>query len=160
MCVCLVAQSYLTLCNPMDCRLPGSYVHGIFQARILEWVTISSFRGSSCPGIKPVCPSSSTLQMDSLTTEPLRCVCESHSFVSNSLHPHGLHSPWNSPGKNTGVSSLSLLLGIFPTQGLNPGLLHCMLTLYQLSYKMAKLYGSCCTLSFIHIYMCIYIKLF
>ena len=37
--------------------------------------------------------------------------------------PHGLHSPWNSPGQNTGVGSLSLLQGIFPTQGSNPGLL-------------------------------------
>ena len=39
----------LTLCNPMDCSLPGSSVHGIFQARILEWVAISSSRGSSQP---------------------------------------------------------------------------------------------------------------
>ena len=39
----------LTLCNPMDCSPPGSSVHGIFQARILEWVTISSSRGSSQP---------------------------------------------------------------------------------------------------------------
>ena len=39
------------------------------------------------------------------------------------LQPHGLYSPWNSPGQNTGVGSLSLLQGIFPTQGLNPGLL-------------------------------------
>ena len=44
---------------------------------------------------------------------------ESHSVVSNSLRPHGLYSPWNSPGHNTG---LSLLQGIFLTQGLNPGL--------------------------------------
>ena len=44
-------------------------------------------------------------------------------------------SPWNSPGQNTGVGSLSLLQGIFPTQGLNPGLLHCRQILYQLSYK-------------------------
>ena len=48
---------------------------------------------------------------------------ESHSVVSNSLWPHGLYSPWNSPGQNTGVGSLSLLQRIFPTQGLNPGLL-------------------------------------
>ena len=41
--------------------------------------------------------------------------------MSDSLWPHGLYSPWNSPGQNTGVSSLSLLQGIFPTQGLNPG---------------------------------------
>ena len=42
--------------------------------------------------------------------------------------------PWNSPGKNTGVGSHALLQGIFPTQGSNPGLLHCRQTLYQLSY--------------------------
>ena len=55
--------------------------------------------------------------------------------MSNSLRPHGLHSPWNSPGQNTGVGSLSLLQGIFPTQGLNPGLPNCRRILYQLSYK-------------------------
>ena len=46
---------------------------------------------------------------------------ESHSVVSNSLQPLGLYSPWNSPGQNAGVGSLSLLQGIFPTQGLSPG---------------------------------------
>ena len=45
----LVTQSCLTLCSPMDCSLPGSSVHGIFQARILEWAAISSSKGSSCP---------------------------------------------------------------------------------------------------------------
>ena len=40
-------------CNPMDCSLPGSSVHGILQARILERVTISFSKGSSCPGIEP-----------------------------------------------------------------------------------------------------------
>ena len=45
-----VAQSCLTLCNPVDCSLPGSSVHGILQSRILEWVTISFSRGSSRPG--------------------------------------------------------------------------------------------------------------
>ena len=44
------AQSYLTLCDPMVCSLPGSSVHGIFQARVLEWVAISFSRGSSRPG--------------------------------------------------------------------------------------------------------------
>ena len=43
-------------------------------------------------------------------------------FVSDSSLPHGLYSSWNSPNQNTGVGSLSLLQGIFPTQGLNPGL--------------------------------------
>ena len=53
--------------------------------------------------------------------------------MSDSLWSHGLYSPWNSPSQNTGVSSLSLLQGIFPTQGLIPGLLHCRRILYQLS---------------------------
>ena len=44
-----VAQSCLTLCDPMDCSLPGSSVHGILQARTLEWVAISFSRGSSRP---------------------------------------------------------------------------------------------------------------
>ena len=50
---------------------------------------------------------------------------ESDTVVSNSLWPNGLCSPWNSPDQNTGVDSLSLLQGIFPTQGLKPGLPHC-----------------------------------
>ena len=44
-------------------------------------------------------------------------------------------SPWNSPGQNTGVDSRSFLQGIFPTQGSNPGVLHCRWILYQLSHK-------------------------
>ena len=57
---------------------------------------------------------------------------ESHSVVSDSLHHHGL---WNTPGQNTGVGSLSLLQVIFPTWGLNSGLLHYRRILYQLSHK-------------------------
>ena len=49
--------------------------------------------------------------------------------------PHGLYRPWNSPGQNTWVGSHSLLQGIFPTQGSNPGLTHCRRILYQLSHK-------------------------
>ena len=56
---------------------------------------------------------------------------ESRSVVSDSLQP----TPWNSPSQNTGVGSLSLLQGIFPTQGSNPGLPHCGQILYQLSHK-------------------------
>ena len=52
------------------------------------------------------------------------------------FHPvDGLYSSWNSPGQNTGVGSLSLLQGIFPTQGSNPDLLHCRWLLYQLSHQ-------------------------
>ena len=62
----------------------------------------------------------------------------SHSVMSNSLRPHGLYSPWNSPGQNAGVGSLSLLQGIFQTQELNPGLLHCRWILYQLTYQFSS----------------------
>ena len=48
-CECSVAQSYLTLHSPIKCSLPGLSVHGILQARILEWVVMPSFRGSSRP---------------------------------------------------------------------------------------------------------------
>ena len=47
--MCLVSQSCLTLCNPMDCSLPGSSVHGIFQAIVLEWIAISFSKESSRP---------------------------------------------------------------------------------------------------------------
>ena len=67
---------------------------------------------------------------------PYSSESESHSIVSDSLQPHGLYSPWDSPGQITGVGSLSLLQGIFPTQKLNWGLLHCRQNLYQLSYVL------------------------
>ena len=54
-----------TLCEPMDWSSPGSSVHAILQARILDWVAISFSRGSSCPGIKPGSP---ILQAVSCTT--------------------------------------------------------------------------------------------
>ena len=60
---------------------------------------------------------------------------ESPSVMSYCSWPQGLYSPWNSPGQNIGVGSLSFLLGIFPSQQLNPGLPHCRQILYQLSHK-------------------------
>ena len=51
------------------------------------------------------------------------------------LQTHGLYSPWNSPGQNTRVGCHSLLQGIFPTQGSNPGLPYCRWILHQLSHK-------------------------
>ena len=59
---------------------------------------------------------------------------ESCWVLFNSLQ-HELYSPWNSLDRNIRISILSLLQGIFPTQGLNPGLLHCRWILYQLSHK-------------------------
>ena len=66
---------------------------------------------------------------------------ESCSVMSDSLRRHGLYSPWDS-GQNTGVGSLSLLQGIFPTQGSNPGLSHCRWILYQLSHKGSPIMGN------------------
>ena len=97
--LCLVAQSCPPLCDPMDCSLPGSSVHGNSP---------SKNTGVGChallqenlpnPGIEPRSP---TFQADSLLSKP--------------------------PGKpmNTGVDNLSLLQGIFLTQESNQGLLHC-----------------------------------
>ena len=61
-----VAQSCLTLCNPMDCSLSGSSVHGIFQARVLEW-PFPSPEDLPDPGVEPRSP---TLQADALPSEP------------------------------------------------------------------------------------------
>ena len=118
--------------------LQPARLHGVFQARILEWVPcpppgIFLTRGLNLPLLCLL-----HWQMDSL---PLchpgspHIICETRSVVSDSLRPHGLYSPWNSPGQNTGVGSHSLLQGIFKTQGLNPGPLHCRWILYQLSRK-------------------------
>ena len=52
----LCAQSCLTLCDPKDCNPPGSSVHGLSQARVLEWVAMPFSRGSSQPGMKPKSP--------------------------------------------------------------------------------------------------------
>ena len=93
-CCTVLHCSVLILCNPTNCVA--------CQAIILEWVAMPN------PGIEP---RSSTLQADSLPSEPPE------------------------KPKNTGVGSLSLLHGILPTQGLNWGLLHCRWIIYQLSYQ-------------------------
>ena len=62
-----VTQSCLTLCDPMDSSLPGSSIHGIFQARVLEWVVISFSKRSSQPRDQTQSP---TLQADALPSEP------------------------------------------------------------------------------------------
>ena len=72
-----VVQSCPTLCNPMDCGLPGSLVHGIFQARVLEWLPFPSPGDLPDAGIEPRSP---TLQADALPSEPpgrfsVKCVC-------------------------------------------------------------------------------------
>ena len=73
--VCVSAQSCPTLCDPMNCSPPGSSVHGILQARILEWVAISSSTASSWPRIEPV--SSALAGRISITEPPGK----PHAFV-------------------------------------------------------------------------------
>ena len=114
----LVAKSCHS-CDPMDCRPPGSSVHGIFQAGILSGLPFPPPGDLPNPGIEPRSPA---LQADSLPTELWG------KFKS-------LDSPWNFPGQNTGVGSHSLFQGIFPTQGSNPGFPHCRQILYQLSHQ-------------------------
>ena len=65
---------------------------------------------------------------------------ESCSVMSDSLQHIWLYCPWDSPGQNTRMGSLSLLQGIFLTQGLSPGLPHCRWILYQLSHKGSPMY--------------------
>ena len=69
------------------------------------------------------------------TSKHVAVKVESHPVGSDFLWPHGLHSPWNSLGQDTGVGNHSLLQGIFPTQGTNPGLPHCRQCFCQLSHQ-------------------------
>ena len=130
-------QSCPTLWDPTDGSPPGSAVSGILQAR--TWCGL--------PFASPMHESEkwkwSRSVMSNLAT-PWTAAHQappSWDFPGKStgvgchclLH-FGLYSPWNSPGQNIGVGSLSLLQGIFPTQELNWGLLHCRRILYQQSY--------------------------
>ena len=112
----------------MDCSPPDSFVHGLLEARVLERVALPFSRGSSQPRDKPMSPA---LQADSSLFELLGKPKSKHLGCQIS----GLLCPWDSPGKNTGVGSHSLLQGIFPNQELNPGLLHYRWILYHLSHQ-------------------------
>ena len=106
-CVCLVTQLCLTLCDPMDCSPLGSSVHGNSPGKnIAVGLPCSPARDLRNPGIEPRSPA---FQVDSLPSEPPR------------------------EPRNIGVGSLYLLQGIFPTEDSNWGLLHCRWILYQLS---------------------------
>ena len=75
--------------------------------------------------------------------------------LCSTLRCHSLYSPWNSPGQNTGVGNHTLLQGIFPAQGSNPGLPHCRQILYQLSHQ-GSLYTHTHTHTHTHIFMYMY----
>ena len=85
-----VTQSCPTLCDPVDCSPPGSFVHGIVQARILEWVAISF---SNAWKLK-------------VKVKLLSCV---RLFATHGLQPTRLLCPWDFPGKSTGVGCHCLL---------------------------------------------------
>ena len=89
-------------------------------------------RNASGP-FKTLCPRTLRLGRDSICL--VEWIMFSLSVASDSLQPHGLYNPWNSPGWNTGMGSLSFLQGIFPIQGSNPSFPHCRQILYQLSHK-------------------------
>ena len=107
----LVAQLCRTVFHPVDCRPPGSSVHGVSQARILEWVAMPSSRRFSQPR------------------------------ESNPGLPHCwwilYHLSHQGSPATTGVGSLSLLQGNFPTQESNWGLLHCRRILYHMSCQVS-----------------------
>ena len=105
--LCLVAQSCLTLCNLMDCRLPGSSVPGDSSGKN-TWVDFHAL----LQGVFPTQDRTNvSLQVDSLPSEPPE------------------------KPKNTGVGNLSLLWEPYSDPGINQGLLHCRWILYQLSYQ-------------------------
>ena len=119
-------QLCLTLCNPIDGSLPGSLVPGILQAGTLEWVAISfsnawkwKVKVKSLSRVRP-----SATPWTAAFHAPLSMGFSRQEYWS------GVPLP-----SLTGVGSLSLLQGIFLTQGLNPGLLHCGQILYQLSHQ-------------------------
>ena len=110
--------------------------HHLSSVQFSRSVVSDSLRPHELQHTRPPCPSPTPgVHPDSHRDTNFKSESESHSVMSDSLQPHGLYSPWNFPGQNTGVGSLSLLQGIFPTQGSNPGLLHCRWILYQLSHK-------------------------
>ena len=128
-------QSCPTLCNPMECSSPDSSVHGILQARILEWAACPSPRDLPDPGIKPhllyllhwqvgslplAPPEKPNMSntcyrksinfslwiSDKVVAQPCPTLCDHHG-----LQPARLFCPWNSPGKNIGVDCYYLLQG-------------------------------------------------
>ena len=137
--LCLVAQSCLTLCKPIDCSPPGACVHGIPQARTVEWLAMPSSRGSSPP--------------------------RDGTQVSRSAG--GFLTISEPPGKpvNIGVGCHSFPQWIFPTHESNQGLLRCRWILYQLTYQTKPhiyLYVNLIMYVCVHIYfkhLCLHVSM-
>ena len=136
---------YSCLENPMDLQrsLVGYSPWGRKESNRTEWLYCTSLLINEHVAFTSQFPKCVEISSPSVSFSPF-CLSwwvserESRSVMSDSLRPPGLYSPWNSPGQNTGVGSLSLLQGIFPTQGSNlglPRLPHCRRFLYQLSHQ-------------------------
>ena len=137
-----VAQLYPTLSDPMNCSLPGSSIHGISRATVLEWGAIAFSHFKVYYTIKSIADVEFLKRMchyyiwcfllthwhtfwkfDAGTFSLLwkcsvgcflyneKSESESHSVMSTSLQNHGLYSPWNSPGQNTGVVAIPFSRG-------------------------------------------------
>ena len=145
-CVCVLTQWCLTLCDTMDCSLPGSSVHGIFPAKVLEWVVSSWPQDGtlvSSISLQLDEPVLSTTQFALLTGWCWRSNVLSRSVLSDSETPgtSARQVPLSMgilQGRNTGVGCHALLQGIFPTQGSNTGLPHCRWILYHLSHQRSQ----------------------
>ena len=149
----LLYQMWALCSDPPGSKMPVAGVMGALESALrkrptsltshnlcLSWVENLGFLGRHSLPMSSDKLKSESLHMRFTTcrTKLLaisRSQSENCSFVFDSLWPHGLYNPWNPPGQNTRVGSLSLLQGIFPTQGSNPGLLHCRQILYQLSHQ-------------------------
>ena len=123
-------QSRLTLCDPTDCSPRISSVHGILQARILEWVAMPSSRGSSRPSVGTRISYVSGTGRQVLYHYTVLSYCCVQLCDLMDYSPPGSSVYGYSLGKDTGLSCHALLQGIFPTQGLNPALPHCRRILY------------------------------
>ena len=111
-----VAQSCLTLCDPMDCSLPGFSIHGIFQARVLEWVAISFSRGSFRPRDQTRVSHIAGRHIAIWATREAQCCLSSVQFirsvVSDSLRPHeSQHARPPCPSPTPGVHPNSCASG-------------------------------------------------
>ena len=151
-CCYLVAKSCLTLCNSMHWSLQISSVHGISQARILEWVDILSSRGSSQPRdwtwVSCIAGRFVSAELPALMPESM---CVSCSVMFNSLRSHGQVNCSPPSSSVHGILQARILewvailfsRGIFLTQGSNPGLLNCRQIHYHLSRKALLLVCVC-----------------
>ena len=131
----LVTQLCPTLCNTMDCSLPGSSAHGSLQARILEWVAISFSTVSSQPRDPGFPHCRWIIYHLSYQRSPINGNWKKVKVKVAQLCLTICDHMGSFSGQNTGVGSLLLFQGIFPTQGSNPGLPHCKQILFQLSHK-------------------------